>query len=317
MNAAITGNTSDGEIRTVRSPLRPRQVVLSVGVLAIAVVASVVGYRAVTAQPPSFSGQVTPAHAYFLNFPNSGLIRTVTVHPGQGVKAGQVLATQNGNVARARLKADQAAIKAAEATLAANRTSPVGSSGTPVSPSAARAAVADARSQLASDQARLAADREAVYETEIIAPAAGVIANASGAVGDVAGPSGVRGYSGPAAESGAGQQSGGISLFAGSSSSGRASGSATAPQYQSLITLYTKPLTVTAQVPEQNLPSVHLGQRATLRFIALSKTATGTVSQIISAPARVPSATYYDVVISIGAAGAPITPGMTVSVTLH
>ncbi|HEV2376669.1 MAG TPA: HlyD family efflux transporter periplasmic adaptor subunit [Streptosporangiaceae bacterium] len=313
MNAAITGSSSDGEIRTIRSPLRPRQVIFSVSALAIGALVSVVSYRAVVSQAPSFSGQVTPAHAYFLNFANSGLIQTVTVHPGQSVKAGQVLATQNRKVAQARLKADQAAIKADQATLAADKTLPVSPGSTPVSPAANLAA---ARSQLASDQAKLAADEQAVNQTEIFAPATGVIANTSGAAGDVAGPSGVRGYSGPAVESGAGQQSGGISLFDGASSSARGNGSTSAPGYQSLVTLYTMPLTVTAQVPEQNLPGVHLGQRATLRFMALNKTVTGTVSQIISAPAQVPSATYYDVVISIGAAKAPITPGMTVSVTL-
>lgn len=319
MNAAITGTggSSDGEIKTIRSPLRPRQVVLAVSALAIGAVASVVSYHAVTAQAPSFSGQVTPAHAYFLNFPNSGLVQTVTVHPGQSVKSGQVLATQNGNVARAQLKADQAAIKADQAALVADKNPQTTPGSTPVSPAEAAAALATAQSQLANDQAKLARDQQSVVETEIIAPATGVVANTSGAAGDVAGPSGVRGYSGPAAESGAGKQAGGITLFAGQSSSGGSNGAASAPGYQSLITLYTQPLTVTAQVPEQNLPDVHLGQRATLRFMALNKTTTGTVSQIISDPARVPSATYYDVLISIDAVKAPVTPGMTVSVTLH
>jgi multidrug efflux pump subunit AcrA (membrane-fusion protein) len=309
MAAAMTASGGGvGEFKPIRSPLRPRQFIIAVIVAAVGTVASVLGYRAVTGQPASFSGQVTPAHAYFLNFANNGAIQTVDVRPGQSVKAGQVLATQNGNVEKARLSADQATVKADQAVLAHDEAMEHRGTATP-------AAVAQARASLAEAKAQLAADQNAVSQSEILAPATGVIADVTGAAGDVAGPSGVRGYSGPAAEPGTGQSSG-FKFFVGGSSSTGSAGYSSASGFQSFITLYTRPLTVTAQIPQQNMPSVHVGQRATLRFPTLSKPVNGTVELIIGTPVRSPNATYYDVVISIGADRAEMTPGMTVSVTV-
>jgi hypothetical protein len=64
------------------------------------------------------------------------------------------------------------------------------------------------------------------------------------------------------------------------------------------------------------MPGVHVGQRAALRFPTLSQPVNGKVELIIGTPVRSPTATYYDVVISIGGGQAKMTPGMTVSVTL-
>jgi multidrug efflux pump subunit AcrA (membrane-fusion protein) len=76
-------------------------------------------------------------------------------------------------------------------------------------------------------------------------------------------------------------------------------------------------LTVTAQIPQQDIAGVHVGQRVTLRFATLSKPVSGTVESIIGTPVRASSGTFYDVVISIGAEQAQMTPGITVNVTLN
>lgn len=308
MAAAMTA-TEDGvgEFKPIRSPLRPRQFIIAVIAVAIGAIASVLGYRAVTGQPGNFSGQVTPAHAYYLNFANNAAIQTVNVRPGQTVKAGTVLATQNGSVQKARLSADEATVKADQAALSQDQAMQHAGTATP-------ATVAQAQASLASAQAQLAADQSAVGQSEILAPATGVVADVTGAAGDVAGPSGVRGYSGPAAEPGTGQSSG-FKFFVGGSSAGGAA-SSSASGFQSFITLYTQPLAVTAQIPQQDMPGVHVGQRATLRFPTLSKPVSGTIELIIGTPVRASNATFYDVVISIGADQAEMTPGMTVSVTL-
>jgi multidrug efflux pump subunit AcrA (membrane-fusion protein) len=309
MAAAMTASGGGvGEFKPVRSPLRPRQFIIAIIVVAAGTVASVLGYHAVAGQPGSFSGQVTPAHAYFLNFANNGAIQTVDVRPGQSVKAGQVLATQNGNVEKARVSADQATVKADQEVLTQDEATVPAGTATP-------ATVAQAGASLASAQAQLAADQSAVTQSEIVAPATGVIADVTGAAGDVAGPGGVRGYSGPAAEPGSGQSSG-FGFFVGKSSTTGSAGSSSASGFQSFITLYTRPLTVTAQIPQQNMPGVHVGQRAALRFPTLSQPVNGKVELIIGTPVRSPTATYYDVVISIGGGQAKMTPGMTVSVTL-
>lgn len=310
MAAAMTAaEDGAGEFKPIRSPLRPRQFIIAVIAVALGAVASVLGYRAVTGQPGNFSGQVTPAHAYYLNFANNAAIQTVNVRPGQTVKAGTVLATQNGSVEKARLSADDATVKADQAALSQDQAMQQAGTATP-------ATVAQARASLANAQAQLAADQSAVGQSEIVAPATGVVADVTGAAGDVAGPSGVRGYSGPAAEPGTGQNSG-FKFFVGGSSSTAGAGSSSASGFQSFITLYTQPLTVTAQIPQQDLPGVHVGQRAALRFPTLSKPVSGTVELIIGTPVRSANGTFYDVVISIGADQADMTPGMTVDVTLR
>jgi multidrug efflux pump subunit AcrA (membrane-fusion protein) len=311
MAAAMTeGQAGVGEFKPVRSPLRPRQFIIAVIAVAVGVALSVVSYRLLTGQPGSFSGQVTPAHAYYLNFPNNGAIDTVTVRPGQSVKAGQVLATQNGSVAKARLGADEATVKADQAEVSQDQT--LLQEG---SPTATPATVATAQANLASAQAQLVSDQSSVSQSEIIAPASGIVADVTGAPGDFAGPSGVRGFSGPAAQSGTSQNNG-FHLFVGGSSGTGSTGSSSASGFQPFITLYTEPLTVTAQIPQQNITGVHVGQRATLTFATLSKPVSGTVELIIGTPVRTSSGTFYDVVISISADQAQMTPGMTVNVTL-
>lgn len=119
MNAALAGGEAGvGEIRPARSPMGLWRVALALVLAVAATFAGIRTYQAVASRPVTFSGQVTPAHAYYLNFPNTGTVETLTVKPGDHVTAGQVLATQVSSVAAANLAAAQAAVDAETALLA-------------------------------------------------------------------------------------------------------------------------------------------------------------------------------------------------------
>src|SRR5262249_30063041 len=137
---------------------------------------------------------------------------------------------------------------------------------------------------------------------------------AAGAIGDLVSIDGVHGFAGPAAQAGtlADQQSG-FQLFVPRTTTG--GGQNQSSVFAPVVTLYTGPMTVTAQLPEANMSGVRVGQRARLGIRAINKTVPGTVSQIQLAPARVPNAIYYDVVISMDADQSQIMHGMTVTVT--
>jgi multidrug resistance efflux pump len=117
MNAALeTGVAGVGEMAPARKPARPRQIVVTVLVAVFGLVAGVLTYRSLASAPVSFSGEVVPAHVYALSFGATGTITTVTVHAGEHVTAGEVLAAQNNSLAQANLqeaKDTQAAAAAA------------------------------------------------------------------------------------------------------------------------------------------------------------------------------------------------------------
>ncbi|GAA2012038.1 hypothetical protein GCM10009839_02910 [Catenulispora yoronensis] len=461
MNAALdSGEAGVGEMKPAHAPMRPRQ-------LAVASVVALTGsglglatYHRVAAKTPTFSGQATPAHTFYLNFPTAGTVQTLTVKPGQTVHAGQVLATMDGGVAAANLAAAQAAVDADTATVAADESPQAGAaqaaqdklsvtqagaatdsaknallltqnndqhtiaaqtvvvtgaqnaynadssdyaqqcaSSTGKSPTTAatptatptpapstssttqlqfcqnlkskvghdatdlsmaqaelarlqstakldeaqalddvtqRQAVLTAAQQkvtaatapltaatIAADKARLtdaqaqvATYQQAVRNATLIAPADGVVAAVAGAVGDLAGPEGVHTYGGPAAQAGTqADQQPGFQLFV--PNSGGTGGSGPASVYQPLLTLYAGPMTVVAQIPEQNMAAVHAGARTRLDVTATGTAAVGTVGEVTLDPARVPgTTTYYDVRIAVDSPPPELLAGMTVEVSL-
>ncbi len=122
MNAALaSGEAGVGEIRPVRTPLGFRQLAAALCVAVAGTGVGVWSYHAIASRPVSFSGEVTPEHAYYLDFPNTGTVQTLTVRPGDHVKAGQVLATEVSSVAAANLAAAQAAVAADTALVAEDR----------------------------------------------------------------------------------------------------------------------------------------------------------------------------------------------------
>lgn len=122
MNAALaSGEAGVGEIKPARSPLKVTQLLVALIVAVAGASAGFMTYRAVAAPTVTFTGEVTPMTTYNLNFPATGIVVTLTVHTGDHVKAGQVLATQDNAVATANVAAAQAAAKADAAMVAADQ----------------------------------------------------------------------------------------------------------------------------------------------------------------------------------------------------
>jgi multidrug efflux pump subunit AcrA (membrane-fusion protein) len=178
-------------------------------------------------------------------------------------------------------------------------------------------AIAQARSQLAESQAQVAKDEQALKGASIIAPADGTVADTAGAVGDQVRSDGVHMYPGPPGQPGtASSRQQGFPLFAGQPTAGGGAGAAQPAGYDPLITLYSEPMAVTAQVPEASIGQIHIGQQVTLTVSAVDGTGRGTVDKILLDPARVSDGVYYDVVISMAATPPGVLCGMTVNVGL-
>jgi len=313
MNAALaSGEAGVGELAPARSPLRPRQAVVLILAAAVGGVAGVVTFHSAVLTPTTFSGQVVPAHAYYLNFTDTGPVLTLDVQPGAQVKAGQVLATESNAVAQADLAAAQAAVTADQAAVAADQNP----ADEPRDQSPA--ALQQAQSQLAAARAEVVTDQQAVADASLVAPATGYVADTGGAIGDVDSPQGVRSFDGPAGQSGANQdEQPGFQLFAPDSDTDGQSSADTNSGYNALITLYTDPQRVVAQVPEADIQTIRQGQGATMSIGAAGLIASGTVSEILLDPADVPGVVDYDVVISMESVPAQVLAGMSVTVTMN
>jgi multidrug efflux pump subunit AcrA (membrane-fusion protein) len=214
---------------------------------------------------------------------------------------------------QAQAQRDESDLGQSQAVLTAAQTRQSAASA-PLTP----AVIAQAKSALATAQAQVAADQQALQNTKIVAPAAGTVADTAGAAGDVVGPDGVHGYQGPAEQSGTqANQQPGFELFAPQSSDGNGTGTSQA-SYMPLITLYTGPLTVVAQIPETDMSSVHVGDPATVDISALGLSVPGTVRGTALDPVRGSSSTtYYDVTLSLSSTDTRIMAGMSVQIDLH
>jgi multidrug efflux pump subunit AcrA (membrane-fusion protein) len=179
------------------------------------------------------------------------------------------------------------------------------------------ATIDQAKAALATAQAQVATDQQALQNTKILAPADGVIAETAGAVGEVVGPSGVHGYQGPGEQSGTQSNGGsGFELFVPQTSGSGGSSGTGQNAYMPLITLYTSPLTVVAQVPETDMSAVHDGAAASVSITALNLTVAGKVENTVLAAVESSSTTYYDVTISLASNDARLMAGMSAQVTI-
>ncbi|WP_236652295.1 biotin/lipoyl-binding protein, partial [Streptacidiphilus neutrinimicus] len=170
MNAALAdGEAGVGEILPARRPRALWQLGAAAGVTLAVAAATTATYHAIASRPLSFSGEVTPAHTYYLDFGATGTVQTLRVHPGDHVRAGQVLATQRSDVATANLQAARAAVAADTALIAADQHPDT----TPDVAAQNQLAVAKAQSDAASAQGALAlaqtdaADQIAAQNTAI------------------------------------------------------------------------------------------------------------------------------------------------------
>ncbi len=178
------------------------------------------------------------------------------------------------------------------------------------------ATIDQAKAQLATAQAQVATDQQALRNASVLAPSDGVVAETAGAVGAVVGPTGVHGFQGPGEQSGTQSNSGsGFQLFV-PSTGGSSGGSSSQNTYMPLITLYTAPLTVVAQIPETDMSAVHDGARASISVTALNLAVSGKVQTTELAAVESSSTTYYDVTISLDSNDSRLMAGMSAQVTI-
>ena len=106
-----------------RSRLRgARGVVVGALVVGAMVVLGTAVNDLLLSSPLSAAGVVEPTEDAQLNMPTTGTVSAISVHVGEVVHAGQVLATQDTSAVDARLAADQAKLTADQATLAQEHT---------------------------------------------------------------------------------------------------------------------------------------------------------------------------------------------------
>lgn len=120
----------------------------------------------------SFTGTVLSNAVVDLTFARAGQVARISVHVGQKVRGGQLLAAESGFGAQPGVATNRAKIAADKATLArlAAQSSQGGGAG-----------LTAARAKLAGDQARLAAE---LLQSRIVAPMSGTVVTISAKVGE-------------------------------------------------------------------------------------------------------------------------------------
>jgi multidrug efflux pump subunit AcrA (membrane-fusion protein) len=186
------------------------------------------------------------------------------VSAGHQVAADQAaLATAQGDLAMAQQtqagdasNAQAAIAQAQSAVTTAEANETAGTQGqSPTQVSSEQAAVN-------ADEAASSSDWKALAATRVVAPFAGTVVQVNGATGDLAGPSGV---AQTAPQTGVSTPSSGITLFP---SAPVPSTDTKQPQQTSLIVLDSRAMDVVAQVGEEDVGSIHVGQGAQVTFPA-------------------------------------------------
>ena len=243
----------------------------------------------IAADGRSLTGAVTSNGIIYLNFPGSGQLVAINVHPGQLVRKKQLLATEADPAAYAIIAADKAAITADKAQL-----------GTALAVGAT-AGIASARTLLAKDEALLAIDRaEVAARTQIVAPCAGTVVAVNGQPGETADAAGIRDYSSQQVGTPITQQPLFSLLPEGPRASVEAGGSA-GPASLPVIALRTSSAwQVTALVPESSVAAVKPGRDVTIDVPAAGITGLpGRVQELLTTPVATSQGTAYQAVVTV------------------
>ncbi len=286
-----------------------------VAVLALAcVVAAVLSVRMfILASADRFSAVIQPTQALSLDFPELGHLSSLSVSPGDHVRAGEILAhldpiEVNADVlaaVEATVAVDQQALTAANQ--AASTTAPQFNA----QAAQDQAQVYRAKAQLSADQARLAQVQVVLAQATIRSPVNGVVTNVSGAVGELVGPVGVQ-------TTGSAQppllaQTPGFSLFPPASQrSATANRGTTSP----LIRLAAGPTQVQAQVPESAVGHMRPGRRATVTVPALGASFAAVLLRVVPDPVQADGGVSYKVLFVLRKSSSRLLPGMSADVTL-
>jgi HlyD family secretion protein len=160
---------------------------------------------------------------------------------------------------------------------------------------------------VAADEARLTAALQQLFATTLVAPVAGQVTFVCGTAGELAGPN--------------------STACSEASASGGSSGSVSGPSTvkgvgngMPLVTIDAAPgLELIAQIPEQNITSVHVGEAASVTVDSgSSQVYQGKVTAIELVPVDVQGTVFYDVVVEPSGTPWPrdLLPGMTSNVSI-
>lgn len=306
-----TGSSADTAwLPAPRRPRRRRVQVTSTVVLALVCAgAAVVSVRAfVAASSRGFPGVLQPAQAISLNFSELGYLSSLRAHPGDRVRAGEILARLNPVGARAltlEAQAAAAAVAADQQDLVVARQAVIGS------PAARLAGVRRATAQLAADQARVAQPRAILDQAAIRSPVNGLVVNVSGATGELVGPNGVQmdGTDQPQPVT----QTPSLSLFSPASRQTVATNrNITSP----LIQVAAGPTEMQAQVPESAVRGMRYGRVATVTVPALRARFRARLLRVVPDPVQTNAGVSYEVVFVLLHPSPQVLPGMSANVTL-
>lgn len=236
-------------------------------------------------------GSVEAVNEVAANFETSGTIARLPVKVGDTVTKGEVIATLEKADARRAVKVARLQLSAAQDQLdsaeeGTTTTDPqTGKSTTTVSSSQ----VASAEAQVVQAQATLDDAEAALEATTLRAPISGTVLQVDGKVGSSSGAS--------SSQSGA---------TAATSSSG-----------DLVLIANLKTLQVSVSVPESDIGSLKVGQKATVTFPAVADAeATGTITSIDPVATTSNSVVTYGVVVRLSGVPSTVRLGQSASVTV-
>jgi membrane fusion protein, macrolide-specific efflux system len=293
--------------RTRRHITRPQRI--AAVLIAVACIFGAAWYvpKIAAADSGSLSGAVTSDGIVYLNFSSSGQLATMTVHVGEQVSKGQLLATEAAPAVAAVLAAARSAITADKSELAAAQ-----SAGT-------TAAIDAAQAQLARDQGQLAVDRADTAGTRIVAPSAGTVIAVNGQPGEIADADGIRDYSSQPQGTPVTQQPV-FSLFPdGPQSSVASDGSDSAVSLPVVALRTSNAWQVSVLVPESSVADIRTGEMVSIDVPAVGLTGIpGRVQELLAAPIATSQGIDYQAVVTVLGRPQDSPPsGMAADVQLH
>jgi macrolide-specific efflux system membrane fusion protein len=301
-------------------PALSRSTLVNAGLAVLAVAGGVWAYFLVTANPNaaaaaatggtrtvavsqgevtstvSATGSIQSGNTASADFITSGTVTSISVHVGDTVKKGQVLAQVDPTDSQDQLNTANANLNAAQASLTRANTG-----GDP-------ATIASAQAQVTDAQATVDADQRALTGTTLTAPMAGTVTAINGSVGGSSG-GGSSGSGGSGGNGGGGSGGGGGGNNSSSSSSSSSSG------FIQLADLTQ--MQVTANFAEADATKLKTGQAANVSWAALTgATATGTVATIAPTATTSNNVNSYAVTVNLTTLPTGIRIGQTVTVVV-
>ncbi|MFN8167894.1 MAG: efflux RND transporter periplasmic adaptor subunit [Candidatus Nanopelagicales bacterium] len=243
----------------------------------------------------SADGSVEAVNEVAANFETSGTIARLLVEVGDTVTKGEVVATLEKADARRAVKVARLQLSAAQDQLdsAEEGTTTVDQQTGKSTTSVSSSQVASAEAQVVQAQATLDDAEAALDATTLRAPISGTVLQVNGKVGSSSGSS--------------------------SSSSSTGGGQSTTSSSSSDLVLIAnlKALQVSVSVPESDIGSLTVGQKASVTFPAVDGAeATGTISSIDPVATTSNSVVTYGVVVRLSGVPSSVRLGQSASVTV-